>query len=71
MKPKELIENRDSLFNKGSANELAELYHSDAINHQVANEPVNGKEVDLELTFEPPWDQDMMSEEAKLDLGLL
>ena len=29
------------------------------------------KEVDLELTFEPPWDQDMMSEEAKLDLGLL
>ncbi len=29
------------------------------------------KEVDLELTFEPPWDQDMMSEEAKLELGLL
>ena len=28
-------------------------------------------EVDLELTFEPPWDQDMMTEEAKLDLGLL
>lgn len=28
-------------------------------------------EVDLELTFEPPWDQDMMSEEAKLDLGML
>ena len=23
---------------------MAELYHSDAINHQVANEPVNGKE---------------------------
>lgn len=28
-------------------------------------------EVDLELTFEPPWDQDLMSEEAKLDLGML
>ena len=28
-------------------------------------------EVDLELTFEPPWDQDMMTEEAKLELGLL
>jgi FeS assembly SUF system protein len=29
------------------------------------------KEVDLELTFEPPWSQDMMSEEAKLELGFL
>jgi FeS assembly SUF system protein len=28
-------------------------------------------EVDLELTFEPPWDQDMMTEEARLELGLL
>ena len=28
-------------------------------------------EVDLELTFDPPWDQDMMTEEAKLELGLL
>jgi len=28
-------------------------------------------EVDLELTFEPPWDHKMMTEEAKLELGLL
>ena len=28
-------------------------------------------EVDLELTFDPPWDQDMLSEEAKLELGFL
>jgi FeS assembly SUF system protein len=27
--------------------------------------------VELELTFEPTWDKDMMSEEAKLDLGFL
>jgi FeS assembly SUF system protein len=27
--------------------------------------------VDLELTFEPPWNQDMMSDEAKLELGML
>ncbi len=26
---------------------------------------------EVELTFEPPWDQDMISEAAKLDLGLL
>ena len=28
-------------------------------------------EVDLELTFEPPWDMEMMTEEAKLELGML
>lgn len=28
-------------------------------------------EVDLELTFDPPWDMEMMSEEAKLELGML
>jgi len=26
---------------------------------------------EIELTFEPPWDQDLISDEAKLDLGLL
>lgn len=29
------------------------------------------KECDLKLTFNPPWDRDMLSEEAKLELGLL
>ena len=28
-------------------------------------------EVEIELTFEPPWDQSMMSETAKLELGFL
>jgi len=33
---------------------------------------VNGvKDVTLELVFDPPWGQDMMSEEAKLELGFL
>ncbi len=27
--------------------------------------------VEVELTFEPPWDQEMITEAAKLDLGLL
>ena len=30
---------------------------------------VNGAEV--EITFDPPWTQDLMSEEAKLELGML
>jgi FeS assembly SUF system protein len=28
-------------------------------------------EVDLDLTFEPSWNKDMMSEEAKFELGIL
>lgn len=28
------------------------------------------EEVDIELVFEPEWTKDMMSEEARLDLGL-
>jgi FeS assembly SUF system protein len=28
-------------------------------------------EVEIKLVFEPEWDKDMMSEEAKLELGLL
>lgn len=33
---------------------------------------INGvKDVDVKLTFDPPWTRDMMSEEAKLELGFL
>lgn len=28
-------------------------------------------EVEVEMTFDPPWSQDLMSEEAKLELGML
>lgn len=28
------------------------------------------KEVDIELTFDPPWSPDMMSEEARIEVGL-
>lgn len=35
-------------------------------------ESVEGvKGLNINLVFEPPWDRDMMSEEAKLELGLL
>ena len=29
------------------------------------------KDADVEITFDPPWSQDLMSEEAKLELGML
>lgn len=28
-------------------------------------------DVEVEITFDPPWDQEMMSEAAKLELGFL
>jgi len=35
-------------------------------------EEVHGiNSVKVNIVFDPPWDRDMMSEEAKLDLGLL
>ncbi len=44
LSPKQLLSRWIDLFNKADASGLAELYHDDAINHQVANEPVEGKE---------------------------
>jgi FeS assembly SUF system protein len=29
------------------------------------------KDAEVEITFDPPWNQDLMSEEAKLELGML
>ena len=29
------------------------------------------KDAEVEITFDPPWSRDLMSEEAKLELGIL
>ena len=29
------------------------------------------KDAEVEITFDPPWSQDLISEEAKLELGML
>jgi FeS assembly SUF system protein len=29
------------------------------------------KDLNVQITFDPPWDKDMMSEEAQLELGFL
>jgi FeS assembly SUF system protein len=38
-------------------------------------EKINGidnvKDTEVEITFDPPWSKDLMSEEAKLELGML
>ena len=45
----------------------------DIINEvKVKVEAVEGvKSVDLKLTFDPPWDESNLTEEARLELGLL
>ena len=42
--PSQVIEKWVLLFNQADAKGLAELYHADATNHQVALEPVHGRE---------------------------
>ena len=39
---------------------------------RIKTESVKGvSRVDIELTFDPPWSADIMSEEAKLELGFM
>ena len=44
MNPRDLVIKWVELFNNGNANLIADLYSIDAINHQVANDPVVGQE---------------------------
>lgn len=43
IRPGKLVEKWVERFNAADADGLAALYHDDAVNHQVANEPVEGK----------------------------
>jgi limonene-1,2-epoxide hydrolase len=43
MTPKQILEQWIDAFNKADVNSISALYSDDAINHQVANEPVCGK----------------------------
>jgi len=39
--------------------------------HERVKEIDEVKEVEVKLTFNPPWSKDMMTDEAKLELGFL
>ncbi len=43
MKPKELVKKWVEAFNNGDAEMIANFYANEAINHQVAESPVEGK----------------------------
>ena len=51
-----LVKKWVEVFNKGDVQAIGELYHSDAINHQVANKPIEGKEAIQEM-FREEFDQ--------------
>ena len=44
MTPKQIVKSWVETFNTADADALAEFYHDDAINHQVAYDPVTGKQ---------------------------
>ena len=46
-----------------------EKHSSALVSHHTSHN--NLKDAEVEITFDPPWSQDLMSEEAKLELGLL
>jgi len=39
--------------------------------HERVKEIEEVKEVEVKVTFNPPWNKDMMTDEAKLELGFL
>lgn len=43
MTPRQVVEEWVRRFNSGDADRLAELYHEDAVNHQVVQEPIAGR----------------------------
>ncbi|MBP7838543.1 MAG: SUF system Fe-S cluster assembly protein [Bacteroidales bacterium] len=40
------------------------------VNEKILSVP-GVKSAEIDLTFDPPWDEDKLSDEAKLELGLL
>lgn len=68
----EINENLDvhvSMTLTSPSSPVAETLPPDVESKIAAVDGVNSAKV--EITFEPPWDQSMMSEEAKFELGFL
>lgn len=49
MGPKELVSRWVEVFNAGDAEAVGEFYADDAVNHQIANAPVEGKSAIVEM----------------------
>ena len=59
MEPKKIVRAWVDAFNRGDADLLSRFYSEDAVNHQVAEEPVQGRENIREYSSgssnEPRW----------------
>jgi limonene-1,2-epoxide hydrolase len=55
MRPKEILIQWVDAFNNADVDIISELYDNNAINHQVANEPIVGKEA-IRKMFEDEFD---------------
>ncbi|GAA0467568.1 hypothetical protein GCM10009096_05470 [Parasphingorhabdus litoris] len=51
MTPREVVEKWIKYFNAGDAAQITELYHDDAVNHQVTQEPISGSDA-IQAMFE-------------------
>jgi limonene-1,2-epoxide hydrolase len=60
MTPKQTVLQWVEAFNQADTGALSELYHFNAINHQVANSPVEGKEA-IKTMFEREFSQAAMT----------
>lgn len=56
MSPKEIVAKWVEAFNKGDAELISEFYDENAINHQVTNKPVEGKQ-NIRKMFEEEFSQ--------------
>ena len=59
-KPKEILEKWVEYFNRADVSALIELYAEEAVNHQVANDPVIGKS-NIKAMFENEFKQAEMT----------
>lgn len=59
MKPKQVVNKWVDAFNRADAEAITALYDNKAINHQVANEPVSGRQA-IKHMFEQEFSQAKM-----------
>ena len=60
MTPKEVVLNWVDAFNAGDAHAIGEFYSEGAINHQISNDPVDGKQAIISM-FEAEFRQAEMT----------
>lgn len=59
MRPKEVVNKFVEAFNNADINALANLYSKDAVNHQVAEQPVEGRDAIKQMFAEAFSEADM------------